>query len=162
MALFRRRKKPADPPTGPMIIHLPIMEPRIAASALRLENDQVEPLVIRARLADDFRDAQLLPANPKAFDDLTETFDADDWRRFATVVSAFDDAVTRNILPPLQEKHSSVGVVRRLAKLAQDKRRHTMQALRQSELRVEEFARHAAAYLSVPIFGESVEESEEI
>ena len=85
------------PPMRPVLA----LEPLIAALAddvPRWHGAEVEPELIRARLADRYRDARLMPLPPEEFDHLALGLDAEAWRRLALVVSALDgDAVRREV-----------------------------------------------------------------
>jgi hypothetical protein len=127
-----------------------------------LEGKEVEPALVLARLADRYRDAGVEPMLPVDFDGLVTKLDAEGWRRLALAGSALDLEKVRRALPRLlavtgETVHGQVQ--NGLVGLAEATPLLTMELLRQSPLRVEEFARHFLARLGAAVTGENVGQS---
>jgi len=123
-----------------------------------LETREIEPLLIQARLADHYRDIGLAPVAPVNFDALVRGLDAESWRRFALALGPLDHAETRSVLA-----HVKTTVLQQVeGGFVATARQHdvlTLALLRQSEVRIEEFARHLALSLNVAWRGETPDES---
>jgi hypothetical protein len=147
---------------GQVAIDLASLEAALADAVPRLEGRAVEPALVRARLADGYRDGQVEPLPPTAFDARTAGLDAEAWRRLALAVSAVDLPPIRTALPKLL---GEAGVARQVEEafigLAQATPLLMMELLRQSRLRVEEFARHFLARLGAEVVGETRQQSHE-
>lgn len=123
-----------------------------------LETREIEPLLIEARLADHYRELNLEPLPPPQFERIVHKLDPESWRRLALVVGTLDRADIRSTLASLpttvvqQVEAGFVGLARKTDAL-------TVALLRQSEVRIEEFARHFAGHLGVFWQGESAEQS---
>ncbi len=139
---------------------LALVAGQIAALAPSLETRDIEPALVQARLADHYRDLQLEPVPPHKFDFLVRQFDTEAWRRLALAVGTFDHAGLRSVLAVLApEVPVMVQVGTGFIALAAGTDALTVALIRQSEVRVEEFARHLAAYLRIGWHGESAEQS---
>ncbi|MBI4816551.1 MAG: hypothetical protein HY791_09840 [Deltaproteobacteria bacterium] len=121
----------------------------------------VDSELIRARLADAYRDENIVPPSPESFDELTRGLDAEAWQRLAVLVAALDvpdvRALLSQLLPPggaIQQLED--GFVR----VSIEKSLLSLPLLRQSSVRLEELARELAAGLGARIGGETAEESE--
>ena len=131
---------------------------RLSELAPALETKEIEPLLIEARLADHYRELNVEPVPPIQFERLVDKLDAESWRRFALAVGTLDHADIRSPLATLtttvlqQVQAGFVGVAVKADAL-------TLSLLRQSDLRIEEFARHFADHLGVFWHGESAEHS---
>ncbi len=123
-----------------------------------LENKEIEPPLVQARLADHYRDLNLEPMPPAQFDRLVTDFDAESWRRLALAVETLDHADLRSPLAQLttpvtqQIKAGFIGTARKTDALS-------LSLLRQSDVRIEEFARHFANRLGLFWRGETEEQS---
>jgi len=154
------RKRPRGRPA--VEVTLPPLEAVLAAAVPCLEKVVAEPDLLRARLADAYRDGQLEPPLPETFDARTADLDAEGWRRLALAVTALDHAPLRATLPRLvrdgdttrQMEEAFIGLALATSLL-------TMELLRQGPLRVEEFARQLLARLGAQVAGETVEHSRE-
>ena len=125
-----------------------------------LERKDVEPVLMRARLADFQRDFGLEPLHPDAFLALCEALDAEGWRRLALVTSALEEAAVGTTVAALARAHGVEKQVREgFADFAREARLLTLELLGQSPLRLEELARRWAASLGAGFHGESDEES---
>ena len=127
-------------------------------SELALETKEIEPVLIQARLADHYRELNLEPVTPSQFDRIVHDLDLESWRRLALAVGTLDHA---DIRPPLailttpvvqQVQIGFVGMARHTDAL-------TLSLLQQSDIRIEEFARHFAGQLGVFWHGETAEQS---
>lgn len=142
------------------IVDLSIVTARLAKSVAPIQNRTPRPELICARWADHCRDAGLRPLPASQQRALTESLDEEGWRRLALQVSIFDDSAVRNLLPELVRDRDLPGLFRDgLVWNAIDKSLLTMDLLRRSALRVEEFARHFAAAMRLQIAGETPLES---
>jgi hypothetical protein len=143
-------------------LDLPPLEAVLAATVPRLEKSAVEPDLLRARLADAYRDVPVEPPAPEAFDAQASSLEEEGWRRLALAVSTLDHAPLRAALPRLlhgsdparQLEEGFVGLARATPLL-------TMELLRQGPLRLEEFARHFLARLGAQVAGETPVQSRE-
>jgi hypothetical protein len=150
----------ATPAEAPVEIEweLGVATAQIRSLATALESREVEPQLIRARLADHYRDLEIEPMPPDLFDQLVQDLDVEAWRRMALAVGVLDHPqirsalVTGNTPVAIQVRLGFVG-------LALDTDALTLSLLRQSDVRVEEFARQLAAHLDVAWRGESAQES---
>lgn len=158
--LFKRFKGGKDR----VDVQLPPLKASFAGAVPRLEGKSVEPDLVRAQLADRYRDAGLEPILPEDFDALVLKLDAEGWRRLALAASALDLEPVRTVLPRLLSLPAE-GVINQVQNgfvgLAEATPLLTMELLRQSPLRVEEFARHFLARLGAAVAGETVEQSKD-
>jgi hypothetical protein len=131
-----------------------------AANVSRFEGQDVEPDLVRARLADHCRDAGLEPMLPEEFDGLVENLDDESWRRLALAVSALDLPAVRQALPEVLGVRPLCAVIAEaFVRLARETPLLTLELLRQSPLRIEEFARQFLARLGAAVRGETHEVS---
>jgi hypothetical protein len=156
---FSKKSRKADAPaTTSAEWKLPVVTQQLRELLPTLESADVERDLISARLADHYRDAGRDPGSHAEFVQLVRKFDPEAWRRMALVVGSLDHADIRSVLtlsaqPVLRQiELGFVGVVKKTDAL-------TLAILRQSEVRVEEFARHFAAQLGVNWHGETSEQS---
>ena len=116
----------------------------IAADVPRWEGATVEPELLRARLADGYRDATLVPLPPATFDALATGLEDEAWRRLALVVDALDFPEVRAALPALLRSPVDQQVREAFVEFARTTELLKLDLLRQSPLRVEEFTRSGA------------------
>lgn len=119
--------------------------------------------LLRAQVADRYRDMNRLPMYPSEFDELVTTFDLESRRRFALAVGTleldeFRDAVSRL----LGQREVVVQVREAFAGVAQQCDKLTLEVLRLSPVRIEEFARRLLFLLGADIAGESSEQSRQM
>jgi hypothetical protein len=166
--IFREQQPPAacGPPTAvtPQAPRpewdLPTVTRRFSELVPALETKEVEPPLVQARLADHYRRLNREPLPPPEFDLVVNGLDAESWRRLALAVGALDHPDVRSALAHLmttvaeQVRAGFVGTATAADAL-------TLSLLRQSDVRVEEFARHFADRLGVSWRGESAEQSKE-
>jgi len=154
------RKRPNGRAT--VAIDLGPLEAALAEIVPRLENAEVEPDLVRARLADGYRDAGVNPPVPDAFDKLVPDLDAEAWRRLALAVCALNLPEVCATVPGLVGNAGAIAQVKEaFVGLALATPLLTMTLLRQSPLRVEEFARHFLARLGTAVSGETAAQSRE-
>jgi hypothetical protein len=162
--MFFKKKPPPAPPTpaketGPKAEwDLPTIARLLGQLAPALETKEVEPSLIQARLADHYRDIGLEPAPPSTFDAIVAGLDAEAWRRFALAIGPLDHAESRAALaglkmPVVQQVQAGFVAMARQTDVL------TLSLLRQSDIRIEEFARHLAVSLGVGWRGETPEQS---
>jgi hypothetical protein len=166
MALFKKKPPPAAPQPAPAPAP-PRVEWGVEGLARRtqemapaLESKDVEPALVRARLADHYRDAGLPPPEPAWFDEQAAGLDGEGWRRLSLAVGLLDDDAARAALPALAERIPVAGQVRDgfIAAVGHTELL-TLGLIRQSAVRAEEFVRHVAARLGVAVAEETEEES---
>jgi hypothetical protein len=148
------------PPARPAIALEPVMS-GIAADVPRRHGADVEPDLIRARLADRYRDAQLIPLSPEDFDGLALGLDAEAWRRLALAVAALDGDAIRPALPALLRPPVEGQVRTAFVDFARSTGLMTLDLLRQSPHRVEEFTRLWLDRLGAAVVGETEKQSRE-
>lgn len=157
---FGAKKKPKQIKT---VIDLDLLMLLFENEVPRIRAGEPRPALLRARLADGFRGVGLNPIAPSLFDSETESFNKEAWQRLALALTCLDDEDFSWALFGLSEQKS----VKSLAldgfiNLARDRDALTMDLFYESELRMEEFARHMAGELGLKILAESVEESASI
>jgi hypothetical protein len=163
------KKKPAQTPPGPAgqptptpprpEWHLATLTQRLGELAPILETKEIEPPLVQARLADHYRDLDREPVPPARFQRIVRDLDGESWRRLALAVWSLDLDDIRSplaLLPTTVEQQVEAGFAGAAAKTDA----LTLTVLRQSEVRVEEFARHLAHHLGVSWQGESRQDSE--
>lgn len=164
--IFRKKQPPAasDPPskgTAPAPRpewDLQTVTRRLSELTPALETKEVEPPLVQARLADLYRALHREPLPPPEFDRAVDGLDPESWRRLALAVGTLDHPDIRSALaslrttPAEQVRYGLVGTATSADVL-------TLSLLRQSDVRVEEFARHLADRLGVSWLGESPEQS---
>lgn len=158
MSLFSR----ILPPKGPERpeLHLSVVIKHLRERVGRLKDRPVDHELVRARVADAYRQVELRPISPSDFDSLVADLDDEAWRRLALVVSVLDEPQVRELLPRLLPVRDVVMQVRTgMVGLARSTNALTLDLLQQSEVRVEEFARQFAARMGAGIVGESEDES---
>jgi hypothetical protein len=134
---------------------------QVRLNARVLETREVEPSLVRARLADHYRDLELEPLPPGEFDRFVSGLGVEAWRRLALAVAVLDQPAVLAVLATLAGKvpldqQVQVGFVG----LARDTDALHLSLIRQSDVRAEEFARHFAAHLGVAWRGETPEQSQ--
>jgi hypothetical protein len=166
--IFRKKQAQAVPEAASKIApraplpewDLRTMTQRLSELAPVLETKQIEPPLIQARLADHYRELNLEPVPPSQFDPLVYNLDPESWRRLALAVGTLDHPDIRSTLANLtmtvveQVKTGFVSMATKTDAL-------TLSLLRQSDVRIEEFARHFAGHLGVFWHGESAEQSKQ-
>ncbi|MFP2923997.1 hypothetical protein ACLESO_02025 [Pyxidicoccus sp. 3LG] len=158
--LFGRKSGPTTPPVDRPLLRLSVLCEALAQRRPALERRDVEPGLLRARLADFHRDQGLEPVKPDFYLEQCETLDVDGRRRLALVtevlaelsVGAVVAAQARTQGVEHQVREGFVGFARE-AKLL------TLELLGQSPLRLEELARRWVKALGAGFEGESAEES---
>ena len=164
--MFFRKKQPPAPQapakdTGPKAEwDLPTMARLLSQLAPALETKEIEPLLIQARLADHYRDIGLEPVPPAKFDAIVVGLDAESWRRFALAIGPLDHVEIRSVLTNMKTSVAQQ-VQAGFVAMATQTDVLTLSLLRQSEIRIEEFARHLAVYLGVGWRGETLEQSKD-
>jgi hypothetical protein len=164
------RKKPAQAPPHPTAEvaplpprpewDLPTMMQRLGELVPALETRDIEPPLVQARLADHYRELEREPVAPSQFDELVQGLDAESWRRLALAADTLDHPDLRSALAQLtttvleQVQAGFVGTATTTDVLP-------LSLLRQSAVRVEEFARHLADRLGLFWRGETVEQSKQ-
>jgi hypothetical protein len=116
--------------------------------------------LVRARLADHYRDVGLAPPDAAEFERRASGLDVEGWRRLALAVATLDDDGLRTALAGLAPRVPvSLQVERGFLGVARDTAPLTVSLVRQNAVRAEEFARHLAGRLGVGIAGETDEQS---
>jgi hypothetical protein len=163
---FRKKQAQAEPDSVSKLApqaprpewDLRLMTQRLKELAPVLETKEIEPLLIQARLADHYRDLNREPVPPPQFDRIVHHLDTESWRRLALAVGTLDHPDIRSTLARLTTtvvQQVEAGFVA----MATNTNVLTLSLLRQSDVRIEEFARHLAGHLGVFWHGESAEQS---
>jgi hypothetical protein len=139
---------------APTELDLSVLREALGRRVALVESRPVEPALVHARLADRYRDLEREPPEPGAFLALVAALDAASWQRLALVVSALDEPAVRGPFRDLRSRADDQ-VRAGFAGFAQGTSLLTLALLRQSPLRLEEFARRWAAALALPIRGEA-------
>ena len=157
MPIFRRKNQDQPEPE----LMLPWMVNYYSIMVSRLEGQEVPLELWRARFADYCRDAKLAPIASGRFSELVTQLDEESRRRLAMSINALEAEPVRALLPVLVEQHSGLETVfeQGFLNLARQKKLLTMAVLNQSEIRLEEYARHFAAALNLKIAGETPTQS---
>jgi hypothetical protein len=164
--IFRKKSAPATPEAASKATaqtprpewDLRTMTQRLNELTPVLETKDIEPPLVEARLADCYRELDREPVPQQQFERLVGGLDPDAWRRLALAVGALDHPDIRSALARLtttaveQVTAGFVGTATATDAL-------TLAMLRQSDVRVEEFARHLADRLGIFWQGESAEQS---
>lgn len=143
------------------IVALPPMLSWVVEDVPRWANANVEPELVRARLADRYRDARIGFIAPEAFDGLCAGLDPEAWRRLALAVSVLDFEAIRANLAGLLTGPAVVQVREAFVGFARSTPLLTLELLRQSPLRVEEFLRRWLTGMGATIADETPEQSRE-
>jgi hypothetical protein len=148
--------------TGPQL-DVPLLQAALVEGVTRHAGQPVDAELVRARLADRCRDAELTPLLPEEFDGLAADLDEETWRRLAMLVGLLDRDDVRTALAAVAAVRGLLGVVVDAAfvGLARQTPLLTLELLRQSPLRVEELARRFVAALGAGVRGESAKVSKE-
>jgi hypothetical protein len=156
VALFKRKGPPDPPPRAEL--DLAVLERRAAELAATLAGAEVDLDLARARLADRCRDAGVRPTHPLQLGPMLEPLDVEARRRFALAVALLEEgdlaARTATLFATLRP---SPGPVMVGLSFATDPL--TLDLIRESPLRAQEFCRHLVAHLGAGVRGETAEES---
>jgi hypothetical protein len=153
--LFRRKGKVPELDLGDLQSHLVDAVPAYVGRTLDTD-------LLRARLADRCRDAGLNPLRPEEYDALASGLDGDALGRLGLLIGTLDLEVVRAALPALTAERPVCDLVAMaFTALARDTPLLTLELLRHSPLRVEEFARMFIARLGAAVSGETPRVSRE-
>jgi hypothetical protein len=148
---------------GALALDLAAVQASLSAGVARHAGQAVDADLVRARLADGCRTAELLPLRPPAFDALAAGLDEEAWRRLAALAGLLDLDEVRAVLAVLSTANNALDL--RLATaffgLARSTPLLTLELLRQSPLRVEELARKFIAALGAEVRGEPARVSQQ-
>jgi hypothetical protein len=161
MAPFERLfgRKPSEPEERPRM-ELPALCEVLARRRPALERKEVEPALVRARLADFHRDQGLETLPPETFRDLLGTLDREGLRRLALVTDALEaPAVDRVVAALARARGVETQVGMGFVGFAAMTPLLTLELLGQSPLRLEELARRWTQALGAGIAGETEKES---
>ncbi|MBI2372366.1 MAG: hypothetical protein HYV07_00065 [Deltaproteobacteria bacterium] len=155
-----RRLFGADRPDRPEL-DLSRLVDALDLAAAAVERQGVSPEVLRARIADAYRDEDVVPPSPESFDEATAGLDVEALHRLAILAAALDLVEIRGLLVRLLPAEGAAQQLEdAFVRPAIEKPLLTLAVIRQSRVRVEELARELAAGLGVGIEGESPAESE--
>lgn len=152
--LFQRGRPPQ--------VDLPGLQTRLTAGVAWWAGRPADPDLVRARLADGCRDAQVNPPTPAEFDARAAGLDDEAWNRLGALAFALDLQDVRAALAALASARPSLelldagflGVARQTPLL-------TLELLGRSTLRVEELTRRLLAGLGAAVRGETPRTSQE-
>jgi hypothetical protein len=143
-------------------VDLPGLQARLAGLVTRWAGRQPDPDLIRARLADGLRQAEVSPPTPQECDPLFQGFDDEGWRRLAVLAGALDQEDVRAALPELARQRPPAELFALgFAGVARGTPLLTLDLLARGPLRVEELARRLLAGLGLAVRGESERVSRE-
>jgi len=155
--LFGRKSVPSEARSA---LELVALCQALARRRPSLERKDVEPVLVRARLADFLRDQGLEPVPPEDFSALCGPLTPDAWRRLALVTGAVEEPTVGTVVGALAKTRGVLPLVREgFVEFAQEARLLTLELVGQSPLRLEELARRWLQALGAGIQGESPEES---
>lgn len=137
------------------LAHLTFLVQFGATGWLRREPDIA---LIEARIADHLRDEGRRPYTPARFAEWAAPYGDEEWRRVGIALTALDDADVRGAAVTRDGTRLYDGLVRLV--LATEVLPIVLVGV--SQVRAEEFARHLAASLEVPIAGETPARSRDL
>jgi hypothetical protein len=151
--LFRRNR-----PT----VELAGLQKRLASAVVLWAGRTPDPDLVRARLADGCRDAEIDPPLPEDFDGMVSGLDDEGWRRLAVLTVALEQRDVRAALTALVAVRTPLELIRRgFVVVALKTPLLTLELLSRGSLRVEELARKLLAGLGAGVSGESARTSDE-
>jgi len=146
--------------SGPPALAVKDVKEQIAKAAVRFDGQPPDMDLMRARLADRYRDAGLTPIAPEEFDSFTGGFDEETCRRLAVLVAALESEEVLKALGNSSEERPLMEQMKAaFFDLAHYTPLLTLELMRQSHLRAEELARRFIAGLGATVQGESVKAS---
>jgi hypothetical protein len=146
-------------PARPMLPLLPLIR-WYTEAVPRFTGKPIEPDLVRARVADACRDVNLDPALAEDFDAAAQGLDEEAWQRLALAESVLDVPAVRKVLPLLAgDSGPALTLVNGLTSHARQTPLLTLELLRQSAFRIEEFTRGLLARLGVGVIGETDEQA---
>jgi hypothetical protein len=161
MALSRKRRGIGPSPAPPRVEwDLAPLVARVREAAPALEAKDVPRDLVRARLADHFRDSGIAPPVALDFEARSDGLDAEGWRCLALAAAAIDDDGAQAAIAGLAGRvPAGAHVGWEFLDLARDSAPLTVGVVRQSPVRAEEFARQLSKRLGIGIAGETDEQS---
>ena len=143
----------------PSVTLAPAVE-ALGAAVVTHESREVDDLLLRARVADRCRDADVEPLPPTDMDVRVSALDDEARRRFAALVDAFEHpSLAPAFASALQSQGPATPVGLGLIDTSARRSLLTMSTLRKSAMRVEELLRAALAAADIGVAGESPEQS---
>lgn len=130
-----------------------------SAEVPALEQRHVDRELLRAQIADHYRDLGIEPVDPATFEELTQDLVPEAWRRLALIASALRLEELRELVPRILDGDPRAQLERGFVELARSSDLLTMEALRASAQRIEELSRRLAQMFDVAIAGETPEEA---
>jgi hypothetical protein len=142
-------------------IALPFMVEELEALLEAVAGLPVDPDVVRARLADTFRDLGVEPIEPAEFDAVTKDLDEGGWGRLDLATRGASHGVLGDALPALVGAvGASTAVALAFTGFARSSPLLTLELLRQSSLRLEELSRRWIQSVGALVDGETPEASQ--
>jgi hypothetical protein len=157
VSIFDRRKPPPPPDGKPAA--LPAVVAAMQDAVQRLEHAEIDAALLRARLADHCRDADLAPLDGASFTVAVAELDAEGWRRLAAVASLWEQPELAALVAAGVRRRGAGPSFALMLAVVRGKRLLTMEVLRMSALRVEELSRAGLAALGIAIAGETTAQS---
>ena len=142
-------------------IVLNVLGGMMMSSLASLEKGEADLELLRARIADFFRDLSREPMDPDEFKQQAGSLDLESQRRLALVVNGFSDGETRAAFTRTVGRAPAVEAVAMLVGFAREHELLTVPLLLESSLRREEFVRHFIARIGGEILGENPADSED-
>lgn len=151
--LLRRR-------SGPPAVDLEAVTTAMTTAVQSMHDRPVDRDLVRARLADCYREMALEPPKPDELDGAFELLDDEATRRFTILARVMEIEPMRQAAPQVIEHGDIAGqILDGLSTPSVDHDLLTIELLRQSPIRVEELARSFLAAMKLAIAGESADES---
>lgn len=149
------RLRPAKPPA----LALPVALEAMHEAATVFEHGEIDGALLRARFADDCRDADTEPVEPAQFDAAVGELDPDGWRRLSALIALGRRPELAPILRAIIRLRGAAAVLAAVLGVVRGKRLLTLMVLRISALRREELTRAWLAALGIAIAGETAQQS---
>ncbi len=158
--LFGRRKSVSATEPGASI-QLDALIATLGRATGELESAAEDAALVRARLADCCRDANVRPVSEAEFNNVWNGFDQEhQWRFCVLIAPLYLPEVGSRLAPLCQAARVASPVLKMLQELTTDHHLLTGSVLQQSDVRLEELARHFCAQWRLPIEGETADASE--
>jgi hypothetical protein len=153
--LFGRRNRNSNPP-----INLDQVIALFGQSVGFWPTQPEAALLAQARLADSCRDAGVRPVSTERFAQTWSLLAEESRVRFCIALAAFDVQAVRSRLPSLcRDADDAEACLKLLQEFAERLDLLTTDMIQQSDVRLEEFARHFCAMAGLPITEETAEQS---
>ncbi len=157
--MFGRRKSSKSNDSNESI-HLDLLITYLGQATGTWESMPKDQVFVQARLADCCRDAEVMPVSGTNFSNAWNQFDGEHQWRFCLLLAPLElPTMHSRIKQTCHAAGNGQPVLQRLQKLTTDHALLTGSVLQQSDVRLEELARHFCAEWKLSIVGETAEAS---